>query len=308
MFPVHLRRLLVEWGDHMPRLGVGVDIGRSAVRVVALRSHQGGVELVGLASAPADTGAMSVPILRSTVRRACRAASWWPRRVALAVPSGAVLTRAVQVVPGADAEEVADAVERAARQLPIGQTDPSLAWEALAADSVLMVAARRDAVLARHDLAVRAGLGAACIDVDILASLSTVDPSLAAPGAGDLRVLADAGTDSLRVAAWAPGRAPVLRLLPLPESCTTDDLADLAVEALRGLGTESATQPAVVQLAGGRALADGVPLTLSARTGLCFQLTEPFAGLLDPGGLAVMPAGAAALWPCAVGLARRALA
>ena len=308
MFPVHLRRLLVDLGGRMPRLGVGIDIGRSAVRIVALRSHQGGVELVGLASAPADTGAMSVRVLRAAVQRACRAASWWPRRVALAVPSGAVLTRAVQVVPGADADELADAVERAARQLPVGQTDPSLAWESLAADSVLMVAARRDAVLARQDLAVRAGLGAACIDVDILASLSTLEPSPMAAGAGDLRVLADAGTDSLRVAAWVPGHAPVLRLLPLPQSCTTGDLADLAAEALRGLGADCATQPAVVHLAGGRALADGVPANLSACTGVCFRLAEPFAGLRDPEGLAVMPAGTAALWPCAVGLARRALA
>jgi len=312
MFPAQLCRLGARVRDRMPRVGVGIDIGRSALRVAVLRDDPGGTELVGLGSAPSPSGAGSSPdpaMLREVLQRACKGCYWWPRRAAMGVAAGAVLARSLQVDAEATLDEVADAVERAARQLPVGQAELSLAWAPLAPGSVLMVAARREAVLTRQRLAVRAGLGPVMVDVDLFAGLRAIHP--ASDGGDGARpcLLVDAGSDSVRALAWVPGTAPVLRVLPVPPACTIESLADLVAEAVRGSasGLMAAPEPSVT-LAGGRAAEEGVLSAVAARTGVACRLAEPFNGLLDPQGLALMPGSVAALWPSAVGLARRALA
>ena len=126
MFPAQFRRLGERLRQRLPKVGVGIDVGRSAVRVAVLRRGPAGTELLGLASSPVDAQTAAGPapgVLRDVVRRACRSAYCWPRRVAMAVPANAVVARPVPVDAGAADEEVAEAIERAARQVPVAQAD-----------------------------------------------------------------------------------------------------------------------------------------------------------------------------------------
>ncbi len=323
MFPLQLRRLGERLGHRIPMVAVGIDIGRSAIRVAALRRSPRGIELAGLASAPLAVDrpiGSETALVRDAVRRACRHTAYWPRRVAVAVAAGGVLARTVQVADTADDEEVTEAVERAARQLPVPTADLRVAWarpesasftpaEEALPRPVLMVAARREAVLARQRLAARAGLGLVLVDVDVFAGLRAMGvapPGVEASDPG--RLLVDAGSDSVRIVVSAAGGLPLFRVVPLPQPCPLSDLAGAISEALRGLVPDGVAAPPVLVLSGGRVAVEGAARAVNERTGLPCRLAEPFLGLLDEHGLGLMPEVTAAVWPCAVGLARRALA
>jgi len=310
MFPAQFRRLGERLRQRLPKVGVGIDVGRSAVRVAVLRRGPAGTELLGLASSPVDAQTAAGPapgVLRDVVRRACRSAYCWPRRVAMAVPANAVVARPVPVDAGAADEEVAEAIERAARQLPVAQADLRLASVPLGPAAVLMVAARREAVLARQHLAARAGIGRVMVDVDLFAVMGAIAPADAGGPAGAC-VVVDAGLDSVRAVAWAPGLAPVLRVLPVPQTCGSAGLVERIAEAVGGLVPAGMPPASALFLAGGRALDASLTPAVTARTGDPCRCAEPFTGLQDPQGLVLLPDGVAALWPCAIGLARRALA
>lgn len=324
MFPVQSKRLLQHVRQRLPAVAVGIDVGRSVIRVATLLGSPRGIELAGLASAPLSSlqgAAGEVPLLRQTVERACRHASCWPRRPAMAVAAGNVLARALQVPLEVDDEAVSELVERAARQLPVAAADLSVAW-AVPGDSaeapsagtssrpVLMVAARREAVLARQSLAARAGLGRVPIEVDLFASLRAAAAAWQDSGVpGAVHLLVDAGLDSVRaVASCGQGQLPSFRVVPAPRSCTTAQLASAVAEALHGLRSPTPAVAQVVILSGGRAGAEGLALAITSLTGLSCCFAEPFAGLADPRALAPMSGPPAAVWSCAIGLARRGLA
>jgi len=320
MFPLQLQGLGERLCRYVPTVALGIDVGRSAIRVAVLRGSPQGVELAGLAAARLAADRSVGPdtaVVRDVVRRACRRTTFWPRRVAMAVGAGGVLARTVQVAGNADEEEIAESVERAARQLPVSVTDLRLTWatsepvseEGTLPRSVLMVAARREAVLARQHLAARAGLGPVVVDVDVFAGLravGTMRPLGETPGRPFL--LVDAGHDSVRAAAVDGGGLPLFRLLPVPPTCTPGELAGVIAEAVQGLVPGEAVSPPVLLLSGGRAGAAGLAALVAERTGMPCRLAEPFAGLIDRQGLALVAGAVATEWPCAVGLARRALA
>lgn len=322
MFPTPLRKLREALGARLPRVAVGIDVGHSTLRVVVLRRGRAGAELSGLASAPVSGAGRQVEavVLRETVRRACRSAGWLPRRVAMGVPAGMVLVRPLQVAADADAEEISDAVDRAARLLPVPLAALRLASALLphpvfatgaapAQRTLLMIAARREAVLARQHLAALAGLGRVVVDVDIFAAQRGADHAgEGVATAAGVSLLVDAGIDSICAMAWSAGQAPVIRVLPVPPLCPVEGLAAAVAEAVRGLSPAPGGQRPPLVLAGARATEPGLPQAVEALTGADCRLAEPFGGLAEHCAAVDLPAADAACWPVAVGLARRALA
>jgi len=320
---------------------VGIETGRSTLRVVALRRRAAGIELAGLAAAPNAVGAGDAPaarVLADTVRRACRSLAWRPRRVVVGVSGAAVFLQTVAVPADADLEETAEAVERIARSLPLPATGVRLAWAPLAAvggapslaggastavgppdqadagpaaepRTLLLVAARREAVLALQERAASSGLGRVLVDIDTFAALRAVCHATALTAAPDrVRILVDAGRDSLRVLAWPERGAPALRVVPVPSGSDPTSLVATVAAAVAGLVGDPCRAPALVELAGGRMLADGVVEALASRLGLPCQLAEPFAALSGGQRPGLVPGAAGALWAGAVGLALRGLA
>jgi Tfp pilus assembly PilM family ATPase len=284
------------------------------LRVVALQRGPQGIRLAGLASVPGGAIAgrtVDAAVLCATVRRASRGLSWRPRRTVMGVSAGAILLRALPVDAAADDAETADAVERAARTLPVQWSELRLTSAPVDASdestgrssrSVLMVAARREPVLARQRLAAIAGLGRVLVDVEAFAAMRAVTHVSATPV-----LLLDAGSDSLRALVWAPGHAPCMRLQPLPRACHASELAALVARTVGDIGSEGVPAPAVAILAGGRMGGQDVPAAIEAAIGVPCRLADPFAGLSDvPGSAGPPPAPES--WLVAVGLARRGLA
>jgi len=331
MFPTPHRGLRQVLAAQLPRVAVGIDVGEATLRVAVLKRHRGDVELVGLAAAPVGTGSAdaSAALVRATVRRACRGVPWLPRRVAISIPAGMVLLRPLQVQADAEPDEIAEAMDRAARVLPVPLaalrlaaapvvsgpavsgpvvSGPGPASGLSASAAWLMVAARREAVLQRQRLAVAAGLGRPIVDVDILAAfrstLSTRDVALA-PDV--LPILVDVGANAVCAVAWSTATVPVVRVLPVPARCAPAHLAAAIIEAVRGLGTTAPPMPTRLVLTGERALEAGLVEAVEAQGALACRFAQPFGDLAtgapdDP----ALPVDAAA-WPVAMGLARRAL-
>jgi Tfp pilus assembly PilM family ATPase len=322
MFPTPLRKMREALGARLPRVAVGIDVGQTTLRVAALRRGRSGIELSGLASAAlSGTGLQfEAVMLRETVRRACRRVDWLPRRVAMGVPAGMVLVRPLQVPADADTEEVGDEVDRSARLLPVPPAALRLAWAPLphppvatgalpAQRTLLMVAARREAVLARQHLAALAGLGRVTVDVDIFAALRGSAPTGEGEGtSAAASLLVDAGADAICAMAWSAGQAPAIRVLPVLPQCPVEDLSAAVADAVRGLSPASAGLPGVMVLAGARAIEGGLAEAVEVRTGAVCRLAEPFIGLAGQGGAVGLPPADAAGWAVAVGLARKALA
>ena len=333
MFPIAMSGLC-ERLAHLGRIGVGIDLGRESVRVVALRRHAGAMRLLGLASSslpvPAADGARgvsadAVPVLRETVRAACHAAPWRPRRVVMAVPAALTLLRALEVDAGAGDEDTADAVERAARALPMPLAALRLAWAAadarhtthagegvdvpVAARAITLVAVRRETVATCHALAAACGLGRPVIDVDLLAAAQGLRAGGVAAPVATGSLLVDIGSDSLR--ALFPAEAPptLLRVAPVPRDGTLDTLA-AAVVSLADEVQAAARQPVqAIVLCGGRALVEGLPEAVTGQCGRSAVLADAFAGVerLRAQVGSPEPEGApGALWAIACGLAWRA--
>ena len=326
MFPQRLDLLRQRLWSR-PGVAVGIDAGRSALRVVALRRHAAGFELAGLAWSANETGA-DVPesrVLADTVRRACRSLAWRPRRVVMGVSGATVLAQPLVVPASADAEETAEAVERVARTLPLPLADVRLAWAPLPsvgpaqldlggvapahARTLLLVAARREAVRALQEQAASSGLGRVVVDVDTFAALRALRRDASPqPGAAGGRLLIDAGRDSLRLLAWPDGGVPLLRVVPLPAAGAVTELAGTVVETVASMAGDLGRTPAAVVLAGGRMLADDAAAAVAAGLAVPCQRAEPFAALSADPPLGLVPRGAGPAWLVAMGLALRGLA
>lgn len=334
MFPATFRKVSSAFAACLGQTSVGIDIVRDAVRVVALRRGREGVCLAGLGSASMLADAPAAAI-REALRSACRRIAWRPRRVVLAIPADAVLVRVLQTEHGAGPEEQAEAVERAARLIPVPAAELRLAWSptdvvvdqglapsvaATAADAtserqVCMVAARRQDVLERQTLATVCGLGRVVIDVDLFAAMRGLqglcDPRVAvAPwSAASLPMLVDGGTASLRALIWPRGGPPLLRVVPAPRPADAETLGASIADLAGELAGSSGTTPDAVLVAGGVVPDDAVLEAIARHTGLPARFVDPFAGIPGDTSGKRPPAGApAAAWLTACGLALRGLA
>lgn len=321
MFPQVPREPLQYLTARVGRASVGIDLGRRAVRVVTLRRVRGDVRVMGLASAVVDPDApvaAARETVREAVREACRLVPWRPRRVVTAVPAGAVLLRRVEVVAAATADDIDDAVERELRGMAVPLASLRVVWTPLddggsqagRRREVLVVAVRREAVLARQHLLAAAGLGRSLIDVDAFAALRAASPGVSSLGqTGRPSLLVDAGSESLRVLAWPAGQPPLLHVVPVPREADTAGLAVAVAGVLAELRGALPELPGNVLLCGGRALPPGVAAALESATGLSCSLADPFAAIgAGPGDMAVPAGASAALWATACGLALRGLA
>jgi len=330
MFPHPVRERLHRLCALPGRVSVGIDLGRLEVRVVALRRIAGAVWLVGTARVALERDAppaVLVAPLREAVGTACRRESWRPRRVVMAVPAGAVLLRTLALDASAEPDEIDEAAERAVRALPVTPASLRVVWtplggprpsavkqEGAASEAVgprehLVVAVRRETVLARQHLAAACGLGRTLVDVDAFAALRALVSGASAGVPPEAPFwLVDVGSDSLRLLAWSTGGVPLLRVVPVPREGGVEALA-ASVAALL-VDARSAGGPSVdeVALCGSGSSAHGLAGAITASTGLACRLVDPFAAIHTGSRAGAIPVGpSAATWAAACGLALRGL-
>ena len=168
-----LLKKLVTVRQHELAATVGVDIGSSGIKIVALGRGKGsgqrpviGMERVPVSAKPDESAA--------SLRAAVEKLHLPTKTIALSVSGPSVIMRVVEM-PTLRPEDLKRALPfEAQRYLPfpvqdvildgelLGSVDPKKAW-------VLVVACKKDLIAQRLDLARRAGLEVSFIDVDALA-------------------------------------------------------------------------------------------------------------------------------------------
>lgn len=307
MLPAPLDAALTGLNRRLPTVAVGIDLGQSSCRVVALRKSGRGGRLIGTASSrPGATvsGVADARQLRGLVEFACAASPWAPRRIAMAVAARSVLLR--DMVIDDEVEDATDVVDRVTRTLPLTPAAVRVAWTRLSGHRALLVAAHGDQVSARQALASESQIGRVVVDVDVFAGLRAVGVGALEGGEASTTILVDLGSDSVRLLAWSVRQSPVLRVVPLPQQFDESHLVQLIASALVEWGGHSDRAAAVV-LAGGRACAPGLHEALQARTALNLSTADPFAGL-ELSVCELPPAAERPAWVNALGLALRGLA
>lgn len=222
---------LPHWGQ---RRVVGVDLGATAIKAVALDpSHQPprltGFSLVPLPAAAIREGELTDPkALAPSLRKAVRQASPHTRQIALAIPAAAAISRHLRVPAGLTDRAMAGHVALALDEL-LHQprhtlyTDFRVASDPATVNSevdVLLVATRRKLIDQRLALLRAAGLHGTLVDIEdhALARLHRRLPQ--APASQTIGLL-DAGQQSLRFSVIAD-EEPVHR-----QSQAFDDVTDV---------------------------------------------------------------------------------
>jgi type IV pilus assembly protein PilM len=164
---------------------IGLDIGSSSVKVVELsEAGKGMVRLERYAIEPLPRGAVvdgnvdKIDVVAEAVKRAWRRAGGKIRNVSMALPASAVITKRIALPGNLREEELEMQVESEANQyIPFALDEVSLDFQVLgpipnAPDDVevLIAASRKEKIIDRVAVAESAGLKAAVMDVDVLAS------------------------------------------------------------------------------------------------------------------------------------------
>lgn len=162
---------------------VGVDIGSSSVKLVALKNQSGQFSLQGYAIIPIPPGAVidgnvqDVAQVSDAVERAARVASGDLGGVVVAVPSSAVITKRIEISGAFSELELEDQVKVEADQfIPYPLDEVAIDFEVVGPcahnadlNEILVVACRRDDVELREDAINSSGLRCVVVDVDTYA-------------------------------------------------------------------------------------------------------------------------------------------
>ncbi len=194
---------------------IGLDLSSTRVRLVELeRDRNGRWSLVRLASEPLDKGWVSegqieqLDEVADAVRRVVVRSGTRTRRVAMALPASAVITRRVRAPAGLREDEMLAQVELEMQpHIPFPLDELSLDFSVLgpARDEeveVLVTASRRDRVEDRQAVAEAAGLVAEIVDVESHAAIRALGRSLTQEvgvGADALIALVTLGADVTRL-------------------------------------------------------------------------------------------------------------
>jgi len=160
---------------------IGLDIGSSGVKAVALRQIRGGWSLAAAAESTVDGGAdgggPAPDELSSAVRRVIEGLGMKRARIAAALSGHAVIVKRLSL-PAMGQAELAEAIPWEAEQyIPFDLADVQLDYQLLNAKTesvksscdVLLVAAKRDRIDDRISLIAAAGTKASVLDVEAFA-------------------------------------------------------------------------------------------------------------------------------------------
>ncbi len=194
---------------------IGLDLSSTRARLVELeRDRSGRWSLVRLASEPLDKGWISeghverLDEVADAVRRVVARSGTRTRRVAMALPASAVITRRIRAPAGLRDDEMLAQVELEMQpHIPFALDDLSLDFCVLGPPmgdevEVFVVASRRDRVEDRQAVAEAAGLVAEILDVDSHAATRALGRCLAEDAtlaADALIALVTLGADTTRL-------------------------------------------------------------------------------------------------------------
>ena len=230
---------------------VGLDIGSSAVKAVALRRGRRACSLAAFAVAQLPAGAVDAAdgaiadrdAVAQTVRTLLDGPGFDTRAVAVALAGNAVMVRRIELPAMRPAELDASIYWEARQHVPFPPEEVALDYEVLPAPAgpdappstaVLLVAARRDRVAEYAAVVEQAGCTPAVIDVDVFALLNAYELNYGHDDDAAVALL-DVGASASSVTVVAGGRPVGTRALRLG--------ARSYLEALRddlGLGTAAA--------------------------------------------------------------------
>lgn len=233
---------------------VGLDIGSSAVKAVALRHGRRGCALGAFAVAQLPAGAVDDGAIadRDAVVQAVRALlggrGFNTRAVAVALAGNAVMVRRIEL-PAMSPDELDASIYWEARQhVPFPAEEVTLDYKVLRAPegpdaarstAVLLVAARKDRVAEYAEVVEQAGCTPVVMDVDVFALLNAYELNHGRDARAVLALL-DVGASAASVTIVAGGEPVGTRALPLG--------ARTYLEALRGeLGRGAAESDRILQ-------------------------------------------------------------
>ncbi|SFD56307.1 type IV pilus assembly protein PilM [Thiohalospira halophila DSM 15071] len=296
---------------------LGVDIGTSAVKVVALpRRHSPRWSVVPLPDGVVSEKQVQQPeAVATALRTALGELGRPPRRAALAVGGAAVMTREWRLPANLEEEELEARVrEEAASALPFDPASVYLDFQVLGPDpddaglcQVLLAASRADQVDGRLAAAREAGLRPLLVDLE---SFALEQSAAAMAGEGEAVAVADIGATSMTLALAGGGghhfsRSQALSGTPLATALSSargmtrveaenalrqgevpaDDLVTPFVEAVAAqlnrllpLAADQAGRGADrLLLAGGGALTPGIAAALRDALDLPVALARPLS-------------------------------
>jgi len=279
-----------------PKMTLGVDIGSTSIKVVALgaRKGAGARPLIGQHITPLEAG--QEVDASDALKTAVGALSLPSRMVNLSVSGQWVIIRVVEMPTMKPAEMKQALPFEAQRYLPFPIQDVVIDGAALgAADAnkmwVLIVACKKELLGRRIDWAKRAGLGVALIDVDALALANSFLAQTNGRGSAATRALINVGAQMTNLVVFK-GEVPYLvRDIPWGGEKLTRGTADQ-------LGSDvEAVKKELLQGQVGREVQEAVRLaseSLSSELQLSFDYFEnrfgqPPEEILVSGGLSLCP-------------------
>jgi type IV pilus assembly protein PilM len=159
---------------------LGMDISSSAVKILEISGSENGFCVEGYGREPLPPDALDGKVIKDTeavtdsIKRLLRRSQLTSKHVALAVPDSAVISKIVQINEGLNDQEMEELVViEADKYIPYPIDEIHLDFEVLghsdknlAMLDVLIVASRAENVNRRVEVATRAGLTAAIVDVE----------------------------------------------------------------------------------------------------------------------------------------------
>lgn len=169
----------------MAKITVGIDIGFSSIKVVALSKERDQFKLVSLGSIPSpQPGIISdndteLEALGNAIKRLFTAARIDQRDVVVALPESRVFTRVIDDLPYLSDNELSSAIRYAAEEfIPMSLTDVNLNWQVLvrsdpkdknAKTVVLVISSPKNAVAKYLKVLDFSGLRPKAIETEIIA-------------------------------------------------------------------------------------------------------------------------------------------
>ncbi len=273
---------------------LGIDIGTSAIKAVALHSDQSQVTIqgYGLATLPPASGTSGVEpaVLAAGIRQAAHRAAPSCHSAAVAIGADAVLIREIPLPTGlsesATAARVALFIDEQMQQSP---AELRYDWRycpqsAHAPDQTLLqlTAARRETIEAACDHLKAANLDCPLVDVEPHAAARVT--RLAYPHASGITAIVDVGV-RLHLSILDGQRIVYSRSERLAEGESHSDMADAITQAIAIYQEgQQADAPSVIELLGGRAstrLAEAVTLQAGVPT-RCLATALPVDWVATP--------------------------
>ena len=169
----------------MAKISVGLDIGFSSIKVVALAKESKGYKLISLGSIPSpQPGLMSdadadLEAVGNAIKSLMSATSIKEKEVIIALPESKVFTRVIDDLPYLSDNELTSAIRYAAEEfIPMPLTDVNLNWQVLARSDgkskdtktiVLVVASPKNIVTKYIKILEIAGLRPKALETEIIA-------------------------------------------------------------------------------------------------------------------------------------------